>query len=74
MNQQNENSAVTFPSVASNGYWKGYEKPPVVRKTVIYKCGCRVILENWGQKETGLFCQTHHEAISRIITEESFQP
>ena len=42
----------------------------IVTKEVIYRCGCKVLLSEGGQRNTANVCGAHREGIKKVITTE----
>lgn len=59
-------------STACNCYTGCLIRQPVIIKTVIYRCGCKVVLSDFRQKETGHCCIKHIKGVKKIITEEIY--
>jgi len=53
-------------------YNAGKLRTPIIRKTIIYECGCEVILDGWNRKEANHCCPKHLTQIKKIITETTY--
>ena len=57
---------------STKAYTGGQQPLRLVKKTVEYRCGCKVVMSFWGLTECCDACLKHNESIKRITTEELF--